>query len=228
MTTNEAPAAPAEALPAHTSIDDALLMCFSTPLMNLVWPDSERLNAELRALIVDEARRGAGLTRSNVGGWHSDLEFLQRDLPCARELAQRVERVINELTRRVARPQAAPQRIRFDVESWANVLGPGGYHSLHNHPNAFWSGVYYVTDNEAVDDHPLSGKLELVDPRPGASLRYADLTNLYGRFLLSPRAGQMIVFPSWLQHFVHPYFGGAERISVAFNVSILAMEGAPG
>jgi hypothetical protein len=38
----------------------------------------------------------------------------------------------------------------------------------------------------------------------------------------------MIVFPSWLQHFVHPYFGGAERISVAFNVSILAMEGAPG
>jgi hypothetical protein len=36
----------------------------------------------------------------------------------------------------------------------------------------------------------------------------------------------MIVFPGWLQHFVHPYFGSGERISIAFNVSVLAHSGA--
>lgn len=214
-------------LPLQHSLDEALLMSFSTPLLNMVWPDSEALNHALRELILAAAREGGGIARSNVGGWHSDLRFLAQDAPCVLELRSRIERIINELTRRVARPQSAGQRVRFDVEAWANVLPQGGYHSLHSHPNAFWSGVYYVTDNEAVEGHPLSGKLELVDPRPGASLRYADLTDLYGRFLLSPRAGQMIVFPSWLQHFVHPYFGAGERISVAFNVSILTTEAPP-
>jgi hypothetical protein len=28
----------------------------------------------------------------------------------------------------------------------------------------------------------------------------------------------MLMFPSWLQHCVHPYFGDAPRISIAFNV----------
>jgi uncharacterized protein (TIGR02466 family) len=225
--TTENPTQPAvQTLPLQASLDEALMMGFSTPLLNLTWPDSDSMNDALRALILAEAAGSSGISRSNVGGWHSDLRFLARDAACVGELRNRIERVINELTRRVARPQATGQRVRFDVEAWANVSRHGNYHSPHNHPNAFWSGVYYVTGNEDVAGHPFSGKLELIDPRPGASLTYADLTDLYGRFLLSPRAGQMIVFPGWLQHFVHPYFGSGERISIAFNVSVLAHSGA--
>ncbi len=28
----------------------------------------------------------------------------------------------------------------------------------------------------------------------------------------------MIMFPAWLNHFVHPFFGKGERISIAFNI----------
>ena len=35
-----------------------------------------------------------------------------------------------------------------------------------------------------------------------------------------PEVGMMLVFPSWLQHFVDPFFGENERISIAFNVLI--------
>ena len=28
----------------------------------------------------------------------------------------------------------------------------------------------------------------------------------------------MIVFPAWLNHLVHPFFGDGERISIAFNI----------
>lgn len=225
MTTTNSTETNTQTLPLQHSLDEALLMSFSTPLLNLVWPDSEEINDALRGLILGEAGESAGISRSNVGGWHSDVRFLAREADCVGELRTRIEQVINELTRRVARPQSTGQRVRFDVEAWANVSRHGHYHSPHNHPNALWSGVYYVTGNEEVAGHPFSGKLELIDPRPGASLTYAELTDLYGRFLLSPRAGQMIVFPGWLQHFVHPYFGTGERISIAFNVSVVAYSG---
>jgi hypothetical protein len=43
---------------------------------------------------------------------------------------------------------------------------------------------------------------------------------LDGRYLIDPAPGLMIVFPSWLKHMVHPYYGTGERISVAFNVEV--------
>jgi hypothetical protein len=33
----------------------------------------------------------------------------------------------------------------------------------------------------------------------------------------------MLLFPSWLQHTVHPFAGDGERISIAFNVLIDAL-----
>jgi hypothetical protein len=43
--------------------------------------------------------------------------------------------------------------------------------------------------------------------------------NKFGqRVIFRPEAGMMVVFPSWLYHFVNPYFGDGERISIAFNV----------
>ena len=28
----------------------------------------------------------------------------------------------------------------------------------------------------------------------------------------------LVLFPGWLNHYVHPYYGPAERISIAFNI----------
>jgi hypothetical protein len=40
--------------------------------------------------------------------------------------------------------------------------------------------------------------------------------------LLSPRAGVMLMFPSWLPHGVRPYHGDGDRISIAFNLAVAA------
>ena len=42
-------------------------------------------------------------------------------------------------------------------------------------------------------------------------------SKLEERHLIDPTPGLMVLFPSWLQHFVHPFFGKGERISIAFN-----------
>jgi uncharacterized protein (TIGR02466 family) len=35
-----------------------------------------------------------------------------------------------------------------------------------------------------------------------------------------PKGGRMVVFPAWLMHQVRPYYGMAERISIAFNLAV--------
>jgi hypothetical protein len=35
-----------------------------------------------------------------------------------------------------------------------------------------------------------------------------------------PRPGLMVLFPAWVLHQVRPYKGNAERISIAFNLSL--------
>jgi len=71
-----------------------------------------------------------------------------------------------------------------------------------------------------VAGQPFSGKLEFVDPRPAATMIVLDNNRLYGRQMFDPVAGTMVVFPSWLQHQVHPFFAPGERISISFNVVV--------
>lgn len=196
------------------------LPLFATPVVNYRIAGEKNLNIRLRALILELEKTSAGVVKSNVGGWHSPPDFLQNNDPSVQELGLRLGEIslalVNQFFHEAARITAASLRL----EGWANILRYGQYNTLHCHPNALWSGVYFATDNERLSQHPMSGKLELLDPRPGASFNYDERSNLYGRFLVNPTAGQVIIFPAWLQHQVHPYFGDTERISIAFNVMV--------
>ena len=35
----------------------------------------------------------------------------------------------------------------------------------------------------------------------------------------NPKPGQVLLFPSWLHHYVNPFRGKGERISIAFNTT---------
>lgn len=196
-----------------------VLPLFATPVSNLVWPDSQQLNEQLLALIHQRAEQDKGLRRSNVGGWHSDLDLFAWPSRHIGRLEHRIRETVKRLFETFASRSDHPISQDYRLEGWANILRYGEYHSLHSHPNAFWSGVYYLNGNpQPQQDHPFSGKLELIDPRPGASLNYSEGTTLYGRFLVNPTPGQMVVFPGWLQHQVHPFFGNGQRVTIAFNV----------
>lgn len=195
-----------------------MLSVFPTPVVNYRWPDAAGLNTGLEAVIASASERRPSLVKSNVGGWHSGLDFLNWDTAPTRELRTRLQRFVVQLTRLVLKPEVKDRKAHFQLNGWANRMQRGDYHAPHSHPGSFWSGVYYVTGTEEVEGHPMSGKLELMDPRAAAGTVDAQETNLCGRYLFSPVAGQMIVCPSWLLHWVHPHFGDKPRVSVAFNV----------
>ncbi len=231
--TRSAPGAPAQSKAAGPAgsgapadqlaqpVTQSMTVAFPTPIVMHDWPDSDDLNAALQNLILAEEERDKGLVKSNVGGWHSALDFLHRDEEPLQRILARMRNLMMAL---IPETMAAPKtdsHLRMAIEAWANVLRAGEYNTIHNHPNATWSGVYYVTGNQHTISGralPFAGKLEFVDPRPGASISYQNNSKLYGRCMVEPQAGRMVMFPSWLQHFVHPCAGAGERISIAFNV----------
>ncbi len=99
---------------------------------------------------------------------------------------------------------------------WANIKPRGTGHGMHMHPNNFFGGVYYV---QASGE---GGEIHFHDPRPQTSVTLPRVTqeNQYNcrLFRLPVREGMMILFPAWLVHSVAKHQGGADRISVSFNV----------
>jgi hypothetical protein len=110
----------------------------------------------------------------------------------------------------------------LSITAWATVCRAGAYHAPHSHPDSAWSGVYYVDGGAENPDQPLSGMLEFLDPRAGAEAVSAP-GDPYGEpFRVRPQAGLLVVFPSWLYHWVHPYAGETPRIAISFNATIRA------
>ncbi len=196
-------------------------MAFGTPVATYEWPDSGDLNAALRALILEKEAASGGLSRSNAGGWHSDLDLLEWDHPAAKGFRERLTGFAKDLTAvTMAAPDPGPVRLGFSMSAWANVSRDGHYNTVHDHPEAHWSGVYYVSCTGLAEGGPHNGKLELLDPRVGINMIRLPGSVLEGRMMIDPIPGLMVFFPSWLKHQVHPYRGTGERISISYNILV--------
>ena len=115
------------------------------------------------------------------------------------------------------------RRLEIFSHTWFHVTRQGGFTILHTHPMASWSGVYCVSPGDAVPDKPESGVLRFHNPH-GYSNTFMDPGNAHfkppyhhGSWSFALEAGQLVLFPSWLQHEVLPYYGQSPRITVAFN-----------
>jgi uncharacterized protein (TIGR02466 family) len=109
---------------------------------------------------------------------------------------------------------ANPALVDYRLYSWANVLAAGHWQAPHAHPTEYnvISGVYYVQ----VPPRPEpEGWLEFLNPHP-ASTMHGDRNSRRH----APRAGQLLLFPPYYMHFVHPFHGDGERAIVSFDVRL--------
>lgn len=196
------------------------IMAFGTPVATYQWPDAEELNQGLREVILAVEAKDGGLKRSNVGAWHSKLDFLAWKNPSVEIFRDRLRKFVLDLTRVTLTGESPPERLNFRAEGWANVLRDGGYNAMHDHPMAHWSGAYYVSGGDPDPEVPLNGRLELFDPRGPITMFRLENAIYEARFLIDPVPGLMVFFPSWLKHMVHPYRGPGERISISYNITV--------
>lgn len=99
-------------------------------------------------------------------------------------------------------------------DCWLNIMPKGCVHSFHLHPHAVISGTYYLRVPRGAPG------LKLEDPRlsrmMAAPMRKAASPG-QPHIVYPAKAGQVILFESWLRHEVPANPVDEERVSVSFN-----------
>ena len=200
------------------SLDDTPLMhLFTVPFMSYRWPDVDDLNLELRERILAREQVSPGQHRTNVGGWQSTEDFHKWTGEAGEKLVDLITELANHATSHLFAYYKTQDELKWGMALWANVNRAGQYNNTHIHPGATWSGVYYADTGSPVPEQPHSGDITFLSPILPQT--YSFFTKaLPSQYTIKPEAGRMVLFPSYLQHQVHPYWGEQPRISVAFNI----------
>tara|TARA_X000001388_G_C2186349_1_gene105691 strand:- start:240 stop:821 length:582 start_codon:yes stop_codon:yes gene_type:complete len=165
---------------------------------------------QLAENIIQWSKEDPGVAKTNRNAWHSttDMQDKPEYKPLIDELFKMAHQVFEEefLTKSAVLGNM-----------WANINPPGGYNQPHVHPNAVFSGVYYVKAP------PNSGRLVCQDPRPGIQTCMPDRKkeqvpkHLWRDVRIEPKENRAIMFNSWLWHSVEPNMSNETRISVSYN-----------
>ena len=92
---------------------------------------------------------------------------------------------------------------------WTNITSSTDYNRVHNHKEVDLVFVLYLTEGTLWIQNPNQRlKLDKVYKNIGSSIS------------LDFRVGDMIVFPSDIHHWVEPFDGDYDRITIAGNLSI--------
>lgn len=110
-----------------------------------------------------------------------------------------------------------------DTISWLSIKAPGEQHIPHTHPNSFISGVYYYED--VPETTPLIFKkggtksettFQMIPPFDREKSRQNPLaTEEYG---ILPKKGDLVLFPSYLLHYVPVNSSAGNRGGLAINI----------
>ena len=100
---------------------------------------------------------------------------------------------------------------------------PGARHAPHTHPRSYLSGTYYVSVPPAptsVDDpRARPACISFYDPRTGANMITVGAeSDARASHVVRPSAGMLLMWPSPVQHYVHPNLSEERRITISFNV----------
>lgn len=202
---------------------------FATPIASLIHPEHELLNEQLRSVILERSEHDLGTLHSNDGGWQSQDDFATWAGEPGAKLVAFAQGLANQLSA-ISSPEHGliEAHLQWRYSAWANINRKGHSNSLHAHPGAFWSGVYWVDDGGREHNPELGGELEFIDPRgitpallnPALRMRIAGCLAAGYASTVTPSSGTLLMFPSWLMHAVRRYEGNRPRISVAFNFAI--------
>jgi uncharacterized protein (TIGR02466 family) len=196
---------------------------FYTPLLRFRLPDHEALDEAL--LAEGERLRGTsdGVSKSNRGGWHSEGNLFDDPAEPIQTLRRAALLSVMEATRSVT-SKVDPASLDTRIFAWMNMNPTGGFNAPHTHPGAHWSGVYYVRQPKV--DSGNSGMIEFLDPRSDLpNWRLLQAKAFRPKRKIRPEAGEIVLFPSYLVHWVYPNEAGGERVTIAFNATLRKGQG---
>lgn len=177
-------------------------------------PGFEQPTEQLAAYIVEQEAREKDLTAR-----FREQRFFDAEHSAVRWLKDEVEQTANAFLRQVG----IEKTVAWTIMAWYNTNRYGDHHAPHTHPGAYLSGTYYVRVPPAppsLDDaraHP--GCISFYDPRTGANMVTAGTEpDARPAHVVRPTPGLLLMWPSPVQHYVHPNLSVEHRVSISFNL----------
>ncbi|MFZ5842865.1 MAG: putative 2OG-Fe(II) oxygenase [Pseudomonadota bacterium] len=201
----------ADALPSTLNYRN--LAPFPTTVLACELVDAHTLNRDLMSWIQRPHQHQPGVQRSNAGGWHSDKTLA--DDPAATAFLTLARDALSQWAWHCFDLSQPPASAHWQIELWANLNRRGHYNHAHDH---FRSGIiasafYYVQCGDAN----AGGRTVFLNQQSVPA--FVQLTTPWRdrEYAITPQAGTLVVFPSWLGHRVEPYLGDGDRITLALN-----------
>lgn len=123
-----------------------------------------------------------------------------------------------------ARVAGFVKSLEFDLQGrklqmsacWINIMGEHCSHAYHLHPLSTISGTFYLQAPKGC------GSFKIEDPRLASFMaappKRTRASQEHQRFIaFEPKAGDLVLFESWLKHEVTPNRSKKDRISISFN-----------
>ena len=187
-----------------------VIECFPTCIWTFGVENSMALNTSMLSKIMELQQENDYFEHGKAWQSRGNLHELPEFSPFVERIHAAGEAVMDFLEYEYDRLQI--------TDCWANINRTGYSQRVHVHQNNFLSGVYYLKTPENC------GQITFADPRPQANVFVPPIkrSTIYNGdcMRLSPREGDLLMFMSWLPHFVQPNESGQDRISVAFNLMV--------
>lgn len=131
------------------------------------------------------------------------------DLPNLSDLKISLEQHLNLFAKEVMNYENS----FYITHSWININPTGSFHRAHCHVNSIFSGVLYlrIPNNSPLIqfNKPIRSEI-MVSPLQWNSYNSPE-------WKMSVEQGDLLIFPSNLQHEVLPNYSAEDRVSLAFN-----------
>lgn len=157
-----------------------------------------------------------GIQNSNRGGWHSHNILYEE---CFNKYVKIITRHSSELLFQVIKKET---KLKYSC-MWININKRGDHNRSHCHPQCDFSAVLWIKGQGSQ-----YGNLEFQSPHifDQSKLLHSlnpdikDRFSMYPGMWLVPEEGQMVIFPSNLNHLVYENTVDCDRISIAFNINL--------
>ena len=190
-------------------------LVFSTPIWASLINNYEELNINILKYVKSiQENDPIGTSKSNISGWHSK-NFNLND----KDVEKFFEAIKPNMNVAISDMGWDDNQNEIKVTSaWSIINKRSASNSRHIHSNNYLSAAYYVC---APKD---CGDIIFYDPRDAKVIRKPSkiIANKLNSEVvnISPQAGLLVLFPSYLHHSVEENKSNNDRIVISFNIDI--------
>lgn len=188
----------------------SLSSIFPNPFARVELDGVDGLNRRLHAYALEREKAGTIRRSSEDDGttsWGDAFQapLFEEKVAVVDELTAAIQAAMAHFLAQIGLGDLPKSKVR--INGWMVLMRANSYNSPHAHPFGTFSVIYHVL----VPEKPFpQGRLEFLNPLGTQAFHSFGLVNE----TVDSKAGTLFIMPSYLVHYVYPFEGPGERLSI--------------